>query len=860
VANTPKPHGAFQLGAPASEEEVGVAAHLLKKVQAIREAGDLPSHKMVRDLPGGGQVIAQDMGGIVKTIIMKPEQQQLEPIEPPIEELEFDRLSIPMLYSGRILTASVKGDAGVRVHLTRDTLRRLKGYDPNKESGPEIQELQRFRVPCSAVLSELVIESETRFFTQYASVFPTWWSGAMSEVVQIISGFGRQDMEALPEAERITMAIPENIKRRMEAEKDYMNSRLPGYLGKPDPSGEIQYDYKFYGTEVVSFDTKKRPWLVRIDRSGVHAMPLPLIPATTTKTFRSWMGAEEDWSVDDPEITAILERFGGIPSGERMPYIDEDFQAWKRAGVIIKVCDTGDFYHHAMHTSACGWSVNSKGSEGFNTCWDYDDEGFVVGFAYKLTLRLGAINEKPQDNTGPISESDSAKLATYLADLLQQLREASQKNLAIKYKLGRVGIGMILERARSADGKNDLDYWHNLEIEPIAQHSGGVAQVGKGSLYTDARKHAVPQLKLPEPILWGCVTCNLFPREEARGKPPPRCNTIVFGYYAGDNLKVVKYFFDPRRANSRQTGGFDPCTGEGSMTTSGEGYIFPNYYSTDFDDRGKCADSTRTDTTTLSPAGMDNPPRWEFYYDPCRVATLYRNFYFNSKTEIDSVQGEFKNSGLCVPFFSRNSLLYAHRKSSSGRMSLSITGVTSFRDSVDYTIYTNHRLWHWRGVPPVMAGRPIPVDGNIVWAEVENRRTGPCSDVVGGQSWVMPPQDVKGMMAGWTPGNYGGGGSPPTGSTGGNNGTEFSFEKKEEMHFSMEDIVDKLEQEAVHEWYFEMSPDESGGVFYRDATENAFGDAEYRTVSEPFGSYTKWGRSKYADDKSIPRFIGVINE
>jgi len=52
-------------------------------------------------------------------------------------------------------------------------------------------------------------------------------------------------------------------------------------------------------------------------------MPLPLIPATTTKTFRSWMGAEEDWSVDDPEITAILERFGGIPSGETMPRGDD---------------------------------------------------------------------------------------------------------------------------------------------------------------------------------------------------------------------------------------------------------------------------------------------------------------------------------------------------------------------------------------------------------------------------------------------------------------------------------------------------------------------------------------------------------
>jgi len=234
VAHSAKPHGAFQQGAAASEEDQNLADHLLKRALNIAEVGGLPGHKLVRSLPDGGYAVALDMAGVARTIIVKPDRELARHLSPEINpEAGKPGISIPMLYSGRILTPSVKGDAGVRVHLTRDTLRRLKGYDPNKESGPEIQELQRFRVPCSAVLSELAIESETRFFTQYASVFPTWWSGAMSEVVQIISGFGIQDMEALPEAERITMAIPESIKRRMEAEKDYMNSRLPGYLGNP---------------------------------------------------------------------------------------------------------------------------------------------------------------------------------------------------------------------------------------------------------------------------------------------------------------------------------------------------------------------------------------------------------------------------------------------------------------------------------------------------------------------------------------------------------------------------------------------------------------------------------------------------
>jgi len=59
--------------------------------------------------------------------------------------------------------------------------------------------------------------------------------------------------------------------------------------------------------------------------------------------------------------------------------------------VIIKLCDTGDFYDHIPYSSACGWSVNLNGTEGFNTCYDYDDNGFAVGFAYKLRLRMGEV-------------------------------------------------------------------------------------------------------------------------------------------------------------------------------------------------------------------------------------------------------------------------------------------------------------------------------------------------------------------------------------------------------------------------------------------------------------------------------------
>ena len=84
--------------------------------------------------------------------------------------------------------------------------------------------------------------------------------------------------------------------------EDIDGVRLPGYSGIPSIDGEFQYDYKFSQTHGVTFDSSNKPWLTRISSSGIYAMPLPLIPATTTDAFREYI--EE---VGDDEILKILE-------------------------------------------------------------------------------------------------------------------------------------------------------------------------------------------------------------------------------------------------------------------------------------------------------------------------------------------------------------------------------------------------------------------------------------------------------------------------------------------------------------------------------------------------------------------------
>lgn len=816
---------------------------------------------MVRNLPSGGYVIAQDMGGLVKTFIVKPPAPDPEPEIDPFAGVATPE--IPMLYCGRILTPKVKEGERVKVKLTKETLRRQRGYDDDKADGASEQSFQRFRVGYHAVLSEFAPKNSGAFFhTQYVLSHPTWWSGAMAEVVQIVSGFGIQDKEELPKEEHKGLPVPAEVQVKMEREKEHINVRLPGYTGKPPKDGQLRYNYKFSHTDVVSFDSEGSPWLVQIKRDGVWAMPLPMIPGTTTKTFREWVGSEEDWSVSDPELEHIVKRFGGIPSGETMPFVEKDFKAWERAGVIIKVCDVGDFYDHIMYSSACGWSVNSKGTEGFNTCYDYDDNGFGVGFAYKLKLHLGAA-----ENSGKLpegfnfkNEKDSAVATHYLAGLYRQLRAASAKNLAIKYKIRRAGADEVLSRAGIKDGESDVDYWDNLKLDPIASHTGSIKQVGKGNLYHPSKFEFNPQIKFPEPFMDGCISHDFRALRESAGNPRPKCDTVMFGYYVGDDLKVVKYFWEPRTTKPRVDGDLDPCTGEGTQTTTSEGSLLPFFHTTDFDDREVTPDSVTEYEARVSDLGYDPFPRWGFL--PLhKDGGMFRYRNFRKETDTKHSEGRGLAAGLCVPYLCRNALLYAFAETDTGGSRVQTDGTFEVPDPYSYDIWTYDFVWHWAGGLPVMSGSPYPKNGYPVYAEIEHYRPGPCSDLADSGPWIESlPTDVTPMMPGFAPGRT----SSPPSAPSPYPQVKVDFpeapKNKQRLHFSMQEEGVKLEQDEVDGWYFTASPSQFLGVFYRDATKNVCGDAEYSIVSEPFGKHTKWGNTTYADHKSTARFIGVIHE
>ena len=856
----PRPHGLLAVGEAPTEDDAAALELLARRLTNLRALSGVESLRMVRSLPDGGYAIAQDMGGVFKVITHKP------PPSPPVLFDGLAKASVPMLFSSRITKAIVLPGEGVGMLLTEQTRRRVAGYKP-EGLPPKQVSLQRFRVDIGAAFQEFEPkQGSDAKHTQYVQQRPTWYSGAMAEAMQVVGGYGRQDLKELPDTatERAQLKLPEQVAKQVV--EQIGNVRLPGYTGFPRQDGQFQYDYKFNNTHGISFDSSGNPWLIRVSPDGVWAMPLPLVPATTTDAFRDYME-----QVGDDEILSILNRFGGMPSGESFPVASKDFQAWRRAGVICKVCDVADFYSHIMYASSCGWSFNSRGTEGFNTCYDYDDaEGIGYGLAYKMRLSLGPANFN--GNLAPPTKiadpGDASRLDAYISGLFKRLGSDAE-SLAIKYKLRRIDQSQILERSGQEPNQQEVDYWNNLELPPIAVHSGNVAEVGRGWLYHGASFRFQPQIKFPEPFMQGCVSHDFLPLIEGRHKSKyPKSDTIMFGYYVGSTLKVVKYFRDDGTFQRDVESDYDECMQVGSWTkteTTGLTSLVGNFYLTDIDERKTLAPQTTVTRIVGKDLGYDSQPFFSFDNFFWKPGTLWRNRYYSHKTNVEQTEGHGFAVAVCIPYFMRNAALHAENESVTGKSKSEGTSLGSTQDPTSYRYWTYDFIWAWAGGLPVMRGSPYPKNGNPVWVEIEEYNPGPCTNFADGGPWIkgLPANYtwlVHPNQGGW---QHSGGGGPPSFKPYGTSSVEGSSESGK-LRMSIFDEPSLVHVRVPDRMYFLGSPDEYVGIFYRDACKVVMGDSEYANVSEvetPGDERRKhWGFTSLADHKGAHHFTGVIHE
>ena len=873
----PRPSGQGDLGAPPTEQDRAAIERRVRQLTNLKNLSGVDSLRMGFALPDGGYALVQDMGGVLKTITSKP-RALVEPEKPVAPDYSF----VPMLFSGVVTDARPRGDAGVGLRLTEQCRRRLNGYKPQGLPPKELR-LRKFRIDYHPKFVEFIPDIAGPLFTsQYAQLRPTWYSGAMAEVVQIVGGYGAQKQKVskgdspLEGADR--MAIPPPILQVISEQARSRKLRQHGCLGMPDEKGQISFDYKFEMTDGVVFASDKRPWLVRVERNGIYAMPLPLIPATMTKRFRKYI---ED--VGDGEILAIIDRFGGMPSGEGFPPA-RDREYWERAGVVVKMGSADEFYGHLAYSSAMGWSFNKSGNAAFNTAHDYDDAGFGEGFAYRLDFEIGEIRKggavfefNEEDGlSGALDRHMTDAVKPYLDALLKATASGARdaKVMAARYKFMSADLSTLYSRAATFSGNFDfqmdaeVDYWDQYEAPPIATASARLSLAGHGALHDPRSPQFQPSIKFPEPLMGGCISHDFLPELGAPMDKQPRSDTIMFGGFIGDDLYTVKFFRDGRGFKREVQSDFEPCMTVGSWTqveTYGDSSIEPpHFYTTDMDDRHERAPGVKTTKIEGRDLGYDTQPFFAFDEPFWMPGTLWRFRYIARTTKVHEVSGKSTEAGICIPYLNRNAVLYALRHNSGTVTTSEMLTRESVQDPHTYRFWTYDSVMHWAGgAAPPGVGNPYPKNGVPVWVESMNYSPGGCSDFADQGPWI------PGLPADYTwlihpePNVWklsGGGGAPPLATYYNIKMTE--PEETGSVQMRILDASRLIHKDKPEAMYFLPSPSDIVGVFYKDATKIVFGDAIYANTSEHAdnGQRHWWGHTDLADHRGAHHFIGVINE
>lgn len=158
-----------------------------------------------------------------------------------------------------------------------------------------------------------------------------------------------------------------------DAHPDYINYvRTYGY--------SIEYDFHTDRTHNAMKDNLGQWWLIQVGYQGIFARRLPVIP---------WSKEPED-----PTEAAAVAEFGGIPSGEAMPYTT--WKLWEKvdAGewLLLKDPDDPDWdsfsYDEQFTSHNESWCFNDTGTEGRCCTYDYNTTGFCVFSYWKLNFQI----------------------------------------------------------------------------------------------------------------------------------------------------------------------------------------------------------------------------------------------------------------------------------------------------------------------------------------------------------------------------------------------------------------------------------------------------------------------------------------
>lgn len=847
-------------GPPPNESETALATKLARVLETRQKLGALQQLRLAYPLPdGNGYMVATNTGGVTNVVLYRDEDIEHEPFK-------LDA-PIPMLYSGRITKSSVMPGEKAAVAITKMTKLRLLGYDQSKlDTIKDVLELDKFVVPVDQTrhFEFKSPDGIERLYTQYSSLYPTWFSGTMAAVVQIAAGYGKLSKVA---GEINYMRIPEDVMEDITEEKAGV---YPMSTGRPVDTGQIQFDYKHHRAQAIFFDNEQNPWIAVYSPKGVHVMQLPLIPETATTAFKNYI--EE---VGDDEITAILEKFKGMPTGETVPLGPLAFDAWVKTGALIKVCDTADFYAFSpICDGAISWQFSETTNEAVATCYYIGDDNMQRARYYKSRVTIQAAKDYFIPGN-PMEYPE--RLGPYVSAMREKCKSTAE-GPAILYKMARDQL-TLNQRADAMDPdspvtmESEYQFWKDRELAPIAVASGSVVMASEGRIYDAAKFQFQPQFKMPNPYMQGCVSHNFNPEGSRFQYFPPaslRFDTIIYAYYIGDSLKTVRFCRDDRTVTLGEENDFDECMLQGSWTQTfrvGRTGMLGQFYTTEIDEREDAPEGETVVKISGVYDSVDSVPYASFDYFTAMAGSMQRNHYFMHTTDTKTTGSKSLNIGLCVPYLMPGAVIHAKTKATTSEVKSWRQDKIPVGDPYTYSFFTYDFIGHWHGGYRGMAYEPWPKDGYPIWVSQEHYSEGECTSFVNKGPWSSPGQELSWLA------NYGismhFNRKPPAAYTPrpktGKDPLPARSESKANIYetsltFSGTDQTWKLDGPPAN-MYFLGSPDDIVGVFIRSATKNSMGEAEFVTVTEAAEGRdpAQRGHTVMKPASGMPYFIGVIN-
>ena len=373
------------------------------------------------------------------------------------------------------------------------------------------------------------------------------------------------------------------------------------YIKDVEANGvQIRYDWRFMRTHGISVGADGRLWIVEISSArGVLARLLPTFPHSMTEGFRRRAEAR-----GDSAMTTALDELGCLPTGEAFPSTAAQVNELIERGDILRLLEPSElseFYRCSAYSSAMGWAFNDKGTEAHNTAYYYGEDGFQRGVWYQVNISIGPV----------------------------------------------------------IDGR--------APGEPVASGSASLRINAEGFLYAPpvpppSWARYVP-IKFHEPMIGGLLRHEAVPSIEAEGLDPPKVDTTMFVSFVNGDLKVVKYYRNPKRdtfnnVDDPRSPGECMYNGEWTITEVSGDRSFPNMmYTNDFDDRKVLQEHVKTTNIHSVDAGYDDPIRsMEINYD---TYIVFRARCFKRTTTVEDFGGERVVSAVVIPQYSREAYYYA---------------------------------------------------------------------------------------------------------------------------------------------------------------------------------------------------------